>query len=617
MTATGHAGGWRIAGLVAILAAALLGLAGTRGSGQAQESGWYIAEFNAVYRVERDGTVAVEERIVVDFGVLERHGIFRDLVRYGPCPADDEERDPAVGGCPAGATRKWEYRDFTVENDQGTAWKFGRESYPQGIRLKIGDPDRTIRGRQVYVIRYRISGALDAYREHDELYWNVTGEWPVPIQRVTVRVSLPEGAAARGICFVGVGGSTEQCPASASGGEVYVSTRALGAFEQVTVAVGWQKGIVQVAAPLYVVPARVGDYVSFDWFDRLGLAVGAVASLAGVLALWWRQGRDRQYRAIYYLAEDPEQTTKPLFGGPPLVVEYLPPEGLRPAQMGLLLDERADTLDVTATIIDLAVRGYLRIAELPKQGFRARVDWALERLRDGTDLLPYEALLLDALFATGNRVKVSELKYQFADDLAKVRKALYDDAMERGWFAQRPGTAKTLWAISGVALVGAVIGLCLLAATFLGRGLLPAGLAVGALAVVVLAPSMARRTAAGSEMLRRVLGFRLYITTAEKHRQEFNERANIFARYLPFAIVFGCVEKWARAFQGLDAQVQQSTAGWYVGSGPFQVAAFSSGLRTFSSSVGSTLSATRSSGGSGFGGGSAGGGGGGGGGGSW
>ena len=129
--------------------------------------------------------------------------------------------------------------------------------------------------------------------------------------------------------------------------------------------------------------------------------------------------------------------------------------------------------------------------------------------------------------------------------------------------------------------------------------------------------SMASRTAAGSEMMRRVLGFRLYISTAEKYRQQFNEQENIFARYLPFAIVFGCVSKWAKAFEGLEATAQASTSSWYTGTAPFSAMAFSSNLQSFSSSVGSTLASTQSSGGSGFSGGSSGGGGGGGGGGSW
>jgi uncharacterized membrane protein len=121
----------------------------------------------------------------------------------------------------------------------------------------------------------------------------------------------------------------------------------------------------------------------------------------------------------------------------------------------------------------------------------------------------------------------------------------------------------------------------------------------------------------GREMLRRTLGFRQYIATAEKDRQQFNEQRNLFAEYLPFAIVFGCVDKWARAFQDID--LTETVRTWYSGSGAFQAMAFSSSLQGFASSVSSTLPSTpSSSGSSGFGGGGfSGGGGGGGGGGSW
>jgi uncharacterized membrane protein len=131
--------------------------------------------------------------------------------------------------------------------------------------------------------------------------------------------------------------------------------------------------------------------------------------------------------------------------------------------------------------------------------------------------------------------------------------------------------------------------------------------------------AMARRTAIGNEASRRALGFKLYITTAETRRQEFNEQKNIFARYLPYAIVFECVDKWADAFEGLDDQVKDSTAYWYHGTTAFQAGVFAAGLCSFSNSVSSTISSTPGgSGGSGFsGGGFSGGGGGGGGGSSW
>ncbi|GIW13177.1 MAG: hypothetical protein KatS3mg062_0616 [Tepidiforma sp.] len=605
--------------LAAVLLAGLSVLAfGWLRGAEAQESGWSVREFAATYRVAEDGAVEVEERITVDFRNLQRHGIYRDLFETAKCSAPAAGAEQPLIPCPEGHVRKWEYTAFRVTDETGAAREFKRESAPGTIRLRIGDPDVTVSGVQVYLISYRIGRALDAYAGHDELYWNVTGSWQVPVERVSVRVSVPGTGKLQAACLVGLAGSRQTCQAAAGGGTATFAAEGLDTFEQVTIVAGWPKGVVAVQPPKLIEPARVSDYVQLDAAELAGFGATAAAGLAGAVALWWRHGRDRQYRSVYYLTNDASEQTKPLFGGPPLVVEYVPPEDLRPAQMGVLLDERADPLDVTATIVDLAVRGYLHITEVPKRWLLGKADWELEKQRrEGTDLLPYERALLDSLFASGDRVKISELKYKFADDLELVQRLLYDDAMARGWFAIRPGRAKAAAAVAGVGVLAGTAGLMSLAATFLGRGLLPAGFGVAGGALLALAPSMARRTAAGSEMLRRVLGFRLYIDTAETHRQEFNEQANIFERYLPYAIVFGCVEKWAKAFSGLDDRVQQSTSGWYTGAGAFQVAAFSSGLRDFSTSVGSTLSATRSSSGSGFGGGGAGGGGGGGGGGSW
>ena len=108
-----------------------------------------------------------------------------------------------------------------------------------------------------------------------------------------------------------------------------------------------------------------------DFFDRtpalVWTAYGECTLALGLLAaLVWRVGRDRHYVSMHYLTNDTTEERLPLFKGDPIVVEFEPPEKIRPAQMGLLVDERADTLDVTATIIDLAVRGYLKITELPE-----------------------------------------------------------------------------------------------------------------------------------------------------------------------------------------------------------------------------------------------------------
>jgi uncharacterized membrane protein len=117
-------------------------------------------------------------------------------------------------------------------------------------------------------------------------------------------------------------------------------------------------------------------------------------------------------------------------------------------------------------------------------------------------------------------------------------------------------------------------------------------------------------------MYRRCLGFRRFMVTAETERQRFAEKANIFDEYLPYAIVFGCVKKWAEAFEGLGLEDQQ--VDWYAGTRAFVAADFAQTVTDFSSSISNVMASTPGgSGSSGFSGGSSGGGGGGGGGGSW
>jgi uncharacterized membrane protein len=143
-----------------------------------------------------------------------------------------------------------------------------------------------------------------------------------------------------------------------------------------------------------------------------------------------------------------------------------------------------------------------------------------------------------------------------------------------------------------------------------------APLAIAGLALAIGARFMPRRTSRGTGAYRRALGFEDFIENSEKHRAQFAERENLFTEYLPYAIVFGCTEKWARTFESLG--YQPNTNSWYIGAYPFAFASFSNSIQTFSSSAGTLLSSTpASSGGSGGGGGFSGGGGGGGGGGSW
>ena len=319
--------------------------------------------------------------------------------------------------------------------------------------------------------------------------------------------------------------------------------------------------------------------------------------------LAWRVGRDRRYvgsatDAVFGNPTGDDQTVG-VFEDHTTPVEYTPPGELRPGQIGTLVDEVAGPLDVSATIVDLAVRKYLTIEEIPKEGWFGKPDWRMTRLELNDPLLRYERLLLDALFAgTEGTVLLSSLKTKFHESLLKVEDALYDDAVARGWFLRRPDKARAFWRGMAILAIVGGSGLTFLLAWKTSRGLLGLPIVVAGIVLLACAHAMPRRTPLGTATTRRVLGFRRFIAESERDRAKFAEQQQLFSEYLPYAIVFGVVDRWAKTFEGLADQPDVS---WYHSSTPFNALAFSHSINGFSTtSVGSMQSTPAGSGGSGF-----------------
>jgi predicted membrane protein DUF2207 len=628
------------AGRCLLLAATLavsgaMALAGAAGA-QAQTETERIIDYSVDMTIGRDGSLTVAERIDYDFGPTEHHGIFRDIpvrFRYD----DRYDRVYPLDVLAVTATPPGTPDDYDIETEGSL------------LRIRIGDPDTTITGRHTYTISYRVKGTLNGFRDHDELYWNAVGQyWQVPIRHASIRVTGP-ARFQRVACFSGATGSTDPCSTADFSGRTASfeqaarppSPYALYPYEGVTVVVGFPRGAIPRPRP--ILDERWSLTRAFAVTPLTGGLGGGLLLLlvGGVGWLLWTRGRDR--RAVgspvdiaYGSSEGGEQPV-PLLEGSAYPVEYAPPDDIRPGQVGTLIDEVANPLDATATVVDLAVRGYVRIEEIPKKGWFGKPDWRLVKLKDADgDLLQYERLLLDGLFEDPDEeedsddgvgitarpdlphVRLSSLKQKFAARLNKVQEALYSDVVKRKWFADRPDKVRQTWAKRGWLVLIAGGGLTYLLASRTHLGLLAIPVDLAGLALIAGAHAMPRRTPKGTGLVRRVFGFRTYIETAEAQEARFQERENIFSKYLPFAVVFGATEKWARAFAGIDGQLP-STAGWYVGSRALSVGSFTSSMDSFAVTAAGTISSTASSSGSsGFGGGgSSGGGGGGGGGGSW
>ena len=581
-------------------------LAGPAG---AQTTGEVIYDYGVDIQILDDGDLRVTETIDYDFGPDLRHGILRTIPTRFPY---DDVND-----------RVYPIEDVTVESDAPNDIEISEDGSSTTIR--IGDPDVEISGRHTYTLTYRVEGALNPFPDHDELYWNAIGdEWQAEIVRARVTVQAP-AVVQRVTCFQGYEGSTEPCALAEHEGlqARFSPGRSFVPYEGMTVVVAIPKGAVPEPEPILEERWSAGRAFSTN--------AGTVAASLGVLGLlgvalvrmWSREGRDRRFLGspIDQVMGSPSGEEEPVpfgEGDAEAPVEFAPPEGVRPGQIGTLIDERANVIDVTATIVDLAGRGFLLIQEIPDRGLFSKADWNLIRLeKDEGELLAYEKKLFDGLFQDGNEVSVSALKTTFAARLHSVEESLYEDAMRQKWFRARPDRVRTRWAGRGtlLAVAGGVVTFVLARWTHWGLVGIPVILAGVALALT--ARWMPARTAKGTAMLRRIRGFRRVIATAETHMSRWAEEENVFTRYLPYAIVFGLTKKWAKAFQ--DLGLEPDTSSWYVGTHAFTAVAFADSIDGFAVTTGGTLASTpASSGSSGFGGGGfSGGGGGGGGGGSW
>ena len=563
------------------IAAALLAMAVPLGASAAEQ----IRSFEARLALGRAGAFTVEETIAYDFGADARRGIFRRIpVRYGRGRAADYRIGLEVEAVDDGAGTPRPYRVTREGSD---------------VVVRIGDPDRTVTGSQRYRLRYRVTRGLLHFDEHDELYWNVTGtEWPVPIGRASAALVLPDASEPGGLrlgCFTGPQGAVgRDCRiwVDADGSHVEaVTSGALAPGEGLSIVVGLPKGLVEAPSRLASAWARATDWLTW-------LALLPLAALAAMIALWRRHGRDV-----------PTQAAIP--------VRYEPPADMTPAEMGTVIDERVHPADLTATLLDLAVRGHLQIVEHEADGFLflSSRDYELVRRESAAPLRPFERALLDALLGGQERVRVSSLKNRFHRHLPSLETTLYELVAGGRWFRWSPAQVRRRWRVGALGLLGAAVPVLMATESLMHA----VPVALTGLIVAAFAPAMPRRTRAGRRAYEEILGFKEFLARVDRDRLERSggRTADRFERILPYAVVLGVADQWADAF----ADVYTQPPAWYAGTpGRFDSRGFVSDVGRSMQTIGTTMTSRPSgSGSSGFssGGGFSGGGFGGGGGGSW
>lgn len=562
---------------------------------------WTIDNFQTSIVVKETGVVAISETIEVNFFNLNKRGIYRDI----PYIYED------------GSGKKYIELDVSSVERDGAVEKYTTSFSGGYVRIVIGDEDKTIIGRHRYTINYKVIGILQSFEGYDELYWNATGNyWQVPIKKASATVTLPKDGISQLACYQGSFGSKESCtskvesPRTAS----FSTSRALNEEEGVTVAVGYIKGLVPI------LEGKKPKEITDDLFSPISMVLfllTLVSGLAAVVFVWHKNGRDFWFRSRFVSDPAAKPEPRPIGGYETVVVEFIPPENLRPGELGALLDESVGNIEVTATIIDLANRGFLAITEEKKKWVFGSTDYTFKKVNKETvGLLQYETYLLTAVFKDGDEIKLSKLRNKFYKDLPEMKKHLYQDLVAKKFFVENPSSVRTRYFVAGVivALLGGVcvwLGFQAIIAYSVSFG---AAIIIVGIVVLIFANFMPRKTAHGRQMYVRAKGYRMFVATAEKYRQQFFEKRNLFNEVLPYAIVFGLTEKFAKDFAKMG--IEPENPSWYRGSSAFNAAIFGASLASFSNSFSNTIASSPSSRGS-SGGGSSGGGFGGGGGGSW
>ncbi len=599
-----------------------------------------ILDYQSKIRVHQDGSMTVTEAIkVAAAGRYIRHGIYRDF--------------PTTYKDAAGNTVRVAFRVLRVLRD-GRPEGYHLKSLSNGVRVYMGRKSVILRpGVYTFTLVYKTDRQLGFFKDHDELYWNVTGnDWRFPIDHAEATVILPPGAKViRNTAYTGVMGARGRdfkTETDANGNLVFVTTRPLAPREGLTIVVAWPKGYVHEPT----MKEKAGYFLK-DNGSVVSAGLGLVILFFYYMVAWLKAGKD------------PSKGT--------IIPRFHPPEGFSPAAVRYVMKMGFDPKSLAVAIVDMAVKGALTISRDEDK------DYTLKRVTDNVpDLSKGERRLLDALFDYSGILVLKQGNQEKIRNAMKVLQKVLKQEYERNYFRRNtgffiPGLIITLLTLIGIVLTArnvptaAFMGLWVtiwtggvlfllravatawkarkgairmtlftlpfLAGEIFGLSALASAVSVPAIFLLLLVVFLnvlfyhllKAPTRHGRRIMDEIEGFKLYLETAEEERLRLmhppDKTPELFEKYLPYAMALDVENKWSEKFEDVLARAMADGSyhpGWYSGGylGATDFSGLASGLgSSLSGAIVSSSVAPGSSSGFGGGGGSGGGGGGGGGGG--
>jgi uncharacterized membrane protein len=496
-------------------------------SASAQPHNWRVSDFNDTISIAPDGKTLVSEKITLTF-VGQWHGIHRTI--------------PVEYPGPQGTNYTLFLDVMSVTDENGNKLKYDSTKSGNYRDLKIYIPG-AVDTTRVVNIDYSVRNAVRFFDNYDEFYWNVTGnDWPVPIDHASAFVTLPENAAdgLRAQAFTGAYGSKQsEATAEVKGADVVSeTTSALPMRGGLTIDVYIPQGILKPPSAL----------TKFFWF--LGgnpILCLPLFTCAVMFALWYSVGRD----------PDPGVSVAP---------QYEPPKGMCPAEAGTLLDDAIHPRDITSTIVDLAVRGYIKIEEKVDTFlvFHHK-DYLFHLLKPreqwSTDLTPHERVMLENIFVSGNETRLSDLKNRFYAVIPIVRQDIMSALKSKGIYALDPESANGYSIAAGIAIAILVVAVQVMGwmNLFYSIPLVMGSVLVSAVIWWLFARQMTAKTVAGARTRIAVLGFQEFMNRVDADRIK-RMPPDTFEKFLPYAMALGVEHHWAQAFDGII----KDPPSWYV-----------------------------------------------------
>lgn len=498
---------------VVLLITVLAMVVGLPGMGQAQAKDWRIDAMDVVLDVQRNGDVVVDERVTFTF-----QGNYHYVSRSIPTGNTDGITDVEVRD--ASGTVLPEDPD----GSPGT-YSAATEGKRRLIRFNFDLTDAT----ETWTIHYRARSVVMFFDQGDELRWYVfDAETPVPIGSVRATVKLPGSVASTDMTqAVQTGYDVAAAVTSPAPSTMVYEATGIPPYTNFWIVTGFPKGVVEFTWTV----RRVAAFL----VPKVGFALPILFFLF-MLLTWRRRGRDDP-SAVHatYVSE--------------------PPSDLSPGLVGALIDERVDTKEVIATIVDLARRGYLEITDTEKDGLFSRPETIFTRRRRLNDLTGFEARVAEALFDAKHpdQVTTKDLKNHFYVHVQPIVEQVYNETTGAGLFFESPKKVRARWTGYGV-LAAVILGglTALMAYTDVpGWGWFLVGSIVSVVIVWVFARFMPQRTSRGAQEQRKWEAFRNYLEDLTRF-QDMETAREKFEMFLPYAVALGVERQWVRRFDGLN-----------------------------------------------------------------